>query len=189
MHIIIIYGSLEGQTKKISERIADILQHKGHQTTTLSCEQLPTDFEVADFDAVIIGGSIHINKYPKPLIKFVTTHRDWLSNTPGAFFTVCMAINSQRPKSQEQARRFGVNFLAENSWQPMLNETFAGAVKYTQYGFITRYIMKRISKHEGGSTDTSRDHEYTDWYRVAHFADEFAAMVTEQREKVTREKR
>ncbi|ALP53319.1 hypothetical protein Tel_09215 [Candidatus Tenderia electrophaga] len=180
MDILIIYGSLEGQTKKISEHMADILQTNGHQTTTLSSEHLPTDFQVEDYDAAIVGGSIHINKYPKPMIKFVTRHRDWLNATPSAFFTVCMGINSKRPESQQQALQFGQNFLSQTGWKPMLNETFAGAVKYTQYGFITRYIMKRISKHEGGSTDTTRDHEYTDWDRVAHFAEKFAAMVTAQ---------
>jgi len=177
MDILIVYGSLEGQTKKIAEHIAAILAAKGHATTTLSAENLSTDFSLDDFDAAIIGGSIHISKYPKPLLKFVTTHRDSLNKIPGALFTVCMAINSKLPGSREQAMHFGEAFKTQTGWRPALVETFAGAVKYTQYGFITRYIMKRISKHEGGSTDTSRDHEYTDWGGVAHFAEEFAVML------------
>jgi menaquinone-dependent protoporphyrinogen oxidase len=39
--------------------------------------------------------------------------------------------------------------------------------------------MKWISKREGGSTDTSRDHEYTDWVSVERFAEEFIAGIAE----------
>jgi menaquinone-dependent protoporphyrinogen oxidase len=39
--------------------------------------------------------------------------------------------------------------------------------------------MKRIAKHAGGSTDTSRDHEYTDWVALEQFvaalAEEFSS--------------
>ena len=46
----------------------------------------------------------------------------------------------------------------------------AGALAYTRYGFLTRFFMRRIAKKEGGPTDTSRDHELTDWGMVARFA-------------------
>jgi menaquinone-dependent protoporphyrinogen oxidase len=39
--------------------------------------------------------------------------------------------------------------------------------------------MLIISKMAGGSTDTSRDHEYTDWKALTRFADEIAAEVAE----------
>lgn len=179
MHILVIYGSRHGQTKKIAEHIAAILRDKGHQITILSSEDLPVDFSVDAFDAAIIGGSIHIGKYPKHLKKFVTTYRDWLNETPSAFFTVCMGIRSERPESREEAMQFGQTFLEQVGWHPTLTETFAGAVKYTQYGFITRYLMKRISKREGGSTDTTCDHEYTDWDRVTRFTEAFSIRGSE----------
>ena len=44
---------------------------------------------------------------------------------------------------------------------------------YTQYNVLIRFVMKRIAKHAGGATDTSRDHEYTDWVAL----DQFVALV------------
>ena len=177
MRILIVYGSLEGQTKKIADRIAVILEDKGHEVTALPDSQAPADPVLEQFDAAIVGGPIHMGKFPKPVQQFVATHRDWLNKVPGAFFTVCMAINSKRPESTEQAIRYGNDFLTQSGWRPRLRATFAGAVKYTQYDFITRFIMKMISKREGGSTDTTHDHEYTDWDSVAHFAEEFRAAL------------
>jgi menaquinone-dependent protoporphyrinogen oxidase len=177
MQILIVYGSLEGQTKKIAERIATILEDKGHEVTTLPGGQAPADLALERFDAAIVGGPIHMGKFPKPVKQFVATHRDWLNTVPGALFTVCMAINSEKPGSREQAIRYGEDFLRQSGWRPRLSATFAGAVKYTQYDFVTRFIMKMISKREGASTDTTHDHEYTDWDSVAHFAEEFQTVL------------
>lgn len=173
MHILILYGSLEGQTEKIAQRIACVIQAKGHQASALSGEHLPSDFAAAKYDAVIIGGPIHTGNYPRYLKAFVKSHRDWLNKMPSALFTVCMAIISQQAKSAQIAAQYGEKFTSQTGWQPRLMETFAGAVKYTQYNFITRFIMKMISKQEGGSTDTSRDHEYTDWNAVEQFVERF----------------
>ena len=180
MQILIIYGSLEGQTKKISERIRDTLQARGHQVMLLSGDRLPVGFSLDSVDAAIIGASIHISKYPAYIKEFVATHRDWLNSVPTAFFTVCMAIRSKKAESRNQAAKYGEDFLKKTGWLPTLTATFAGAVKYTQYNFITRYIMKKISKSEGGSTDTSHDHEYTDWSTVTQFADEFSALINDR---------
>lgn len=178
MNILILYGSLEGQTAKISERLAELIRNRGHQVTTQSCKNMPTFFSMEKYDASIIGGSIHIGRYPECIKSFVTTHCHWLNGLPSALFTVCMAVNSQRAESREEALRYAEHLTVQTGWQPTLTATFAGAVKYTQYDFITRFIMKLISKKDGGSTDTSRDHEYTDWDAVERFANEFMVMVT-----------
>ena len=178
MHVLILYGSLEGQTEKISQRIAEVIRNKGHQVTTLPAENMTGENLPGDFTAAIVGGSIHMGKYPGYVKTFVNKQRDWLNNIPSAFFTVCMGINSQKKKSKQQAVHYGEQFLEETGWQPTLSETFAGAVKYTQYNYITRFIMKMISKKEGGSTDTSRDHEYTDWDKVERFAESFTDEIS-----------
>lgn len=55
--------------------------------------------------------------------------------------------------------------------------TIAGAIAYTKYAWPTRMMLKYISWRSGGSTDTSRDHEYTNWAQVDRLADDFAAAV------------
>lgn len=173
MNILIAYASKEGQTEKIADFIAEVLRHHGHQATTLLCKHVPKGFNTDPFDAAIIGGSIHVGGFPGYLKKFVTNHLDWLSQVPSAFFTVCLAIHSKAEKAVTEARSYGTGFSKETHWQPNLMETFAGANKYTQYGFITRKIMQHIAKNEGRSTDTSQDHEYTDWEKVTQFAEQF----------------
>ena len=39
--------------------------------------------------------------------------------------------------------------------------------------------MQIISKKEGGNTDTSQDHEYTNWEAVTQFTEQFLAEIKE----------
>jgi menaquinone-dependent protoporphyrinogen oxidase len=182
MNILILYASLEGQTAKIAEVIADVLRNKEHQITIYSGDHLPTDFNLDSFEAAILGGSIHMGRHPRYLNKFVNHNLDWLNSNTSAFFTVCMGINSLQEKSRKEAAAYGEYFISDTGWLPALTATFAGAVKYTQYNFVTRIIMKMIARREGGSTDTSRDHEYTDWDAVTRFAEQFAEKATNLQE-------
>lgn len=179
MNILIVYASKEGQTKSIAQFMAEAIRKHGHQTTVLSGKHLAKNFTTDPFDAAIIGGSIHMGGYPGFLKKFVIAHRDWLNQIPSAFFTVCMAIHSKNVEEQQEARSFGTTFTSKTNWQPDITETFAGAIKYTQYGFLTRIIMRNIARKEGGATDTSKDHEYTDWDAVGRFTDEFLVKAAE----------
>jgi menaquinone-dependent protoporphyrinogen oxidase len=179
MNILIAFASKEGQTEKIAEFIAKALGRQGHQATTMQCRHLPKDFSIESYEAVIIGGPIRMGKYPGYLQKFVAHHLDWLNRVPSALFTVCMAIESKNEKDRVTARSYGQNFSQVTHWQPRLMETFAGAVKYTQYGLITRYIMRSISKKEDRDTDTSQDYEYTDWGKVTQFTEQFLNELDE----------
>jgi len=177
MNILLLYASLEGQTAKIANYIGQLLSKNDYLVKTLPANRIPTDFKLDDYDAVIIGAPIHMGNYPRYLKKFVVKHVEQLNNMPCAFFTVCMAINSQQEQSRQVATTYKNKFMQQTHWHPNLTATFAGAVKYTQYNLITRYIMKKIAQKEGGSTDTSIDHEYTDWGTVANFTTQFNAKL------------
>jgi menaquinone-dependent protoporphyrinogen oxidase len=68
-------------------------------------------------------------------------------------------------------------FFAQTKWKSDMVKPVAGAVLYTKYNFLVRFVMKQISKSEGGSTDTSRDHEYTDWAALDRFVDELVVNI------------
>jgi menaquinone-dependent protoporphyrinogen oxidase len=87
---------------------------------------------------------------------------------------VSLGIASKRPGEADEARRIARSFVEEAGFLPRRVVCFPGRLAYTHYGFLVRFIMKRIARREGGPTDTSRDHELTDWSEVARFASDFA---------------
>jgi menaquinone-dependent protoporphyrinogen oxidase len=66
-------------------------------------------------------------------------------------------------------------FLTETGWRPTRVLLVAGALMYSKYNFLMRFIMKRIARKAGASTDTSRDHEFTDWATVSRVLNDFVA--------------
>ena len=66
---------------------------------------------------------------------------------------------------------------ARTGCDPDLVGLFAGALVYTQYGWMKRRIMRAIARKEGGHTDLTRDYEYTDWAAVDQFAHDMGTFV------------
>ncbi len=175
MKVLIVYGTTEGQTRKISQFMEAILKDSGHEVTVANASETPPS--PSSYDAVIIGASIHIHKYQSAVVHYIKRHSEALNKMPGAFFSVCLAIASDLEEEHKEAKKITTDFLEHIGWKPVMTTQVAGALKYTQYGFFTRLIMKSIAKREGRTTDTSKDYEYTDWNAVREFVKEFAVRI------------
>jgi menaquinone-dependent protoporphyrinogen oxidase len=171
MKILIVYGTTEGQTRKIARFMEKVLQDAGHKVSIADATDEPPVPD--DFDAVLIGSSIHMHKYQSAVAHYITHHVEYLNKIPGAFFSVCLAVASDLEEEHREAEKIKTDFLTQTGWKPIMTTQIAGALKYTQYDFFKRLIMKMISKREGRTTDTSQDYEYTNWDEVKKFALDF----------------
>jgi menaquinone-dependent protoporphyrinogen oxidase len=174
--LTIVYETKCGQTKKIAERIADIARKRGHVPATSAVQDLDAR-ELDPADAYIILAPVFMGKHPPATRAFVTRHGNTLNEKPSAFVSVSGGAGSTRARDREQAREIAVQLVASTKWRPNLVRTVGGAIAYPRYGFFTRLMMKMISKREGGSTDTSRIHELTDWHAVEDIARELLDFV------------
>ena len=176
MRVLIPYGTTEGQTAKISEYVADVIRDHDHEAYTVDIKGSGAP-EPDDYDAVIVGASIHMGKHEDYVLDFVRENRDALERLPSAFFSVSLAAHDE----PEVAEGYIEEFVQETGWRPGMVGLFAGALLYTQYGFIKRHLMKQITRHKGSpDTDTSRDYVYTEWENVKHFAEEFLELLPSQ---------
>ena len=169
--VLIPYGTTEGQTAKIAEVIAHVIQEMGHEAEAVDIKRL--SHTVPDgYDAVIIGASIHMGKHDKRVVEFVQKNHDTLERLPSAFFSVSLAAHGDT----QEAEGYVDQFEDETGWHPDKVAVFGGALRYTHYGFVKRRMMKRIAGAKPGhlGTDMSRDYVYTEWDAVKRFAEHFA---------------
>lgn len=164
MKILIIYGTIEGQTRKIARFMENVLQEAKHAVVISNATEDPPSPN--DFDMVMIGSSIHIHKYNSAIKHYVMEHVNELNKKPSAFFSVCMAVASDIPEEHEEAAKIASDFLEQTGWKTDTVWHWAGALKYSQYDYFKKLVMRMIAKKEGGDTDTSMDYEYTDWNKV-----------------------
>lgn len=146
-HILIVYDTTEGQTRKIAQHLADSASGLGHQVELHEIRRLPRDFTLAGFDAVIVGASIHLGKHSKRLAQFVGKHRADLEREPAAFFSVSLSAAGTESE-RAQADKYVSEFLAQTEWKPRMTATFGGGLLYREYGFLKRWMMTKIPEPE-----------------------------------------
>jgi menaquinone-dependent protoporphyrinogen oxidase len=172
-NILIVYATREGQTEKIARRLAETLAARGHTAELFDADHESARVDLERFHAVVVGGPIHAQGYPRSIVRFARRHRKLLESTASAFFSVGLAVASRTSDGRAQTLEVVEGFVRRTGWRPRRVELIAGALPYSKYGPLTRFIMRRIAAKEGGDTDTSRDYEYTDWATVDRFAGEF----------------
>jgi menaquinone-dependent protoporphyrinogen oxidase len=184
--ILVLYATHEGQTKRIAEHMAASVRAHGLLADVVNAAHIPDGFSLDVHSAAIVAASVHGGRHEKEIVRFVKDHVKELERLPTAFVSVslseagaedAMAAHENRARSAADATRMIDEFLAETGWRPTLIKAVAGALLYTKYNFLLRCVMKRISRQAGGTTDTSKDHEYTDWVALDRLVDEFVAHV------------
>lgn len=170
---LIVYATTEGQTAKIANFLADVGRRAGHTVDLLRAAEIAEDAQLENYAAVLVGASVHEGRYQREAQRFVERHRVWLSERRSGFFSVSLGAASRDPEEVREVQAILDGFLAEHGWKADMTASFAGALKYTQYNWLKRALMKHIAKKEGGATDTAHDYEYTDWSQVRRFGERF----------------
>ncbi len=179
--ILIVYGTTEGQTGKIAQRLANTIGSQGFQVEVFDGRRLPRDIDLSNYAAVLVGASMHAGGYQRFIRDFVKQRRAELARVPSAFFSV--SLTEAYPPDEHLQERANLRahidrFLQETGWQPQRVVSFAGALAYTRYGFVKRRLMQKIARQAGQQTDPSRDYEYTDWQAVTRFAEEMVSALS-----------
>jgi menaquinone-dependent protoporphyrinogen oxidase len=175
INLLVLYSSRHGQTEKIAARIADIAGSLGHRVRIENMENLSVDLSICEMDAAIICASVHFGRFSHAVEEWVEAMVDRLRLMPTAFFGVSLQIISPVESDRESVRSYLRSWLDRLHWKPGLVTIFAGALRYTRYGFFTRLLVKLMARGKGLPADTSRDYEYTDWNDVRTWTETFLA--------------
>src|SRR5262245_36873058 len=175
--ILILYGTTEGQTAKIARAMADTLRSGGDDVDVVQAKGSGVGPYPEDYAGVIVAGSVHIGGYQRAVQRWVKAHEPQLRARPNAFVSVCLGVLQHSEKVDRELAEILRRFFVRTGWQPNESKIVAGALPYTKYNWLTRWMMRRIVAKAHGDTDTSRDYEYTDWAALADFAQRFGARA------------
>jgi menaquinone-dependent protoporphyrinogen oxidase len=136
MKLLLVYGTGEGQTQKISRFVADRLAERGHQTLVVNAIEPSQAADPRDFDAVIIAASVHAGRYPSAIIHYLREHLAALDARPNAFLSVSLAAAGDDEEDIEGLKKCLADFTHETGWTPRCIHHVAGAFRYTTYDFL-----------------------------------------------------
>jgi menaquinone-dependent protoporphyrinogen oxidase len=172
--IQILYSSSEGQAALIADRVTGRLRAEGYE---VQCENVNSAVMRVRPTAVLLIASIHVGKHATAARAFVKRNLPLFNEIPAAFMSV--SLSASEP-DRARAQGYISAFLDDTGWRPRMTATVAGALRYTSYGFLKRMMIRRIAAQNGMPTDTSRDHEFTDWDEVNAFVNVFGQLVQER---------
>ena len=170
MNVLIVYGTTEGQTRKIAEWTATHISERGHQAELYDSAAPVSDLDLETYDAFIVAASIHQECHQETVINFVIAHREVLDTRPSAFISV--SLSAVLEGGGTEAQKYVDSFVSTTGWRPRMTLLLGGALCFTEYDYFQEQIVKFIVM-KGGATSTGRDSEFTDWDDLANFVDSF----------------
>ncbi len=176
MRILVCYGTTEGQTRKIAERVSDIVREHGHEPALFDATEVG-ELELSRCDAAILAGSVHMGRYQTALVHHIRRWHEALNTMHSAFISVSLSAAGDDPHEHAEADEIAQKMLRDAGWSPDRTLHAAGALRFTQYDFFKRWAMRLIALQRKQKVDTSVDTEYTDWDAVRRFTEEFLATL------------
>lgn len=179
MIILVGYTSIEGQTRKIASAIAGQIEERGHRAVLFDVAQM-AEYALERPEAAILCAPVHGARYPAPFFDFVRRERDWLNGVPSAFVSVSLMIASDFAEEREEARHFADSLVSETGWTPGEVVHVAGALRYAEYDFFKRWMVRRIAaKTPTEANETAKgDREFTDWAMLVTFVDGWLKKIS-----------
>jgi menaquinone-dependent protoporphyrinogen oxidase len=175
-NVLVVYASFDGHTERIARRMAGAVASAGHYVDVVAANDDGVLRAIERSDAVLVGGAIHRGRHARYLERLAQRARDALAARPNAFFSVSLSAGGDAMQ-RAAAERCVAEFVKRTGWRPDARALIAGALPYSRYNPFLRLMMRLIVSMAHGDTDTSRDHEYTDWAAVDGFASAFAGRL------------
>lgn len=167
--VLIICSSTDGQTRRICERLRDVLRRGGDEVT-LAMIDAAAGIAPLGFGLAVIGARIRYGKTDPRVLAYANRHALVLNAMPSAFFSV--NIVARKPeKNRPDTNPYVQQFLRRVAWRPRWVDVFAGKLDYPRYGTIDRLIIRLIMWLTDGPTQPDAVVEFTDWQRVDAFGD------------------
>jgi menaquinone-dependent protoporphyrinogen oxidase len=174
MRILIVYGTSEGQTRKVAGAMATTLTGFGHDAHGIDVADGAAASRLAGVGAVIVAGSIHVGRYQRALARFVRDNCPLIADRPNLFVSVSLAAAGTDPKDREGIAACAEKLAAETGWRPEEVVHVAGAFRFTQYGFFKRLLMRGNARRMRVAFDPWGDTELTDWAALREATEAFA---------------
>ena len=182
MRTAVFYATREGQSEHVAQRVASDLRSHRIEADVVNVKDIRGRIDWDAYDAAFVIASVHAGHHEKEMIEFVKRSKPELERLQASFLSLTLSqagaeldtnTPAQREAAHADALRMVADFANETGWRFEHSLTVAGALVYSKYNFLVKWIMKLIAHKAGFDGPTSRDYEFTNWPAVDEFVREF----------------
>ncbi|PEQ94155.1 flavodoxin [Bacillus sp. AFS006103] len=160
MKCLIVYCSSHGTTEKAVRFLSEGLDGK---VLTVDLKRDKEQFDLAKFDTVIIGGSIHAGNIQRKIKQFIRNNLNTLLEKNIGLFLCCMH------DGESAIEQFNNAFPQELRKNSVAMGLFGGEFLLSEMNFLEKQIVKKVS---GATIDQSN----LDYEAIKEFASKLNHM-------------
>jgi menaquinone-dependent protoporphyrinogen oxidase len=119
--VLIIYGTSEGHTALVVDRLRTPLEAAGHLVRGCSVDDAPTC--PIGYDLVLVGSSVHRGHHHRGVTRWVKGNAEFLNRMPSAFFEVSRSSGGG-PLAANDGQRSVDDLRHATGWRPDLYRAY-----------------------------------------------------------------
>ena len=171
MDIVILYGTTEGQTRKIAETVAAQLRDLGHGVRLIDTADKRTAPDRSGADRVILAAPVHERRHPEAFEITLTAAKDALAARPTLMLSV--SLKAAFPEGQEEAEDYLIEMKMRTGLDPSAEMLVAGAVRPGSYDYFQSQIVRHVALNGQDVALSDGVQEFTDWPALAERVEAF----------------
>ena len=175
--VLIGYSTWSGTTHEVADSISQELQKAGFQTQVSNLKKFKLE---ENYDAYILGTSIHASRPGGPFLNFLKNNHTELGKKPTAFFVVCANLYQDTPENQKETLEWMHEALKDIPEIPVLDTgLFGGAVltsgeDYENLNFLAKFVIRSMKKSVDEKLNGT---DFRDWEKIKAWTNEIAKKI------------
>jgi menaquinone-dependent protoporphyrinogen oxidase len=183
--VLIVYGTRYGSTEEISRDIAKFLLEVGIETELVNLRTTKSKKwpQIDEFDGIIVGTSLKMNKWKKEAKSFIDKNKDYFkdgSKPLGVFTCGAYAVGEPDKAHDDIAERLMKNYGLKAN----LHGAFGGVFDFTEdsnLGKIGQAALKAaaqgIKNDKGVQFNFNGYNDFRDRDKIRTFAENFSTLI------------
>lgn len=161
MTVLIVYASVEGQTRKIADFVAEDIRKAGQEVQTFDTSDKTAPVAFDTIDRVILAAPVHERRHPQTFEVFLGAHRSELEARPTLLLSV--SLNAAFPEGLEEALEYVTEMEMRTRFKPDSEMLVAGAVRSGSYDYFETQVLRHVVLRDHSYDPSEGEHEFTDW--------------------------
>jgi len=169
--VLIIFETVEGQTRKIAEFVERQIRSAGHEVQLFNTEGRLGSLSFDGIDKVVLAAPVHERRHPRAFEVFVSASLPELMARQTLLISV--SLKAAFPEGTEEARDYLTEMEMRTGFEPTKEVLAAGAVRTSSYGYYESQIVQNVALDGRDVELIDGVREFTDWNALAVETDSF----------------